>query len=329
MAIYQVGFNESSETTTPLEDVSVSASGGLSAGSHTQTATATTAWNVAGYNSLTLTWQNDMSVGYWTSPAGSYSNYTRYCYLVFADYTELLLGTGTEQVTQTVDLSQYTDSQKASVKLMGKLDYYLSTVTNSSNYGGISATNVVASASTSGGALFTEIEKLYVSNGASYDQIAKVYDWNGTAASLIYSAETNLGTLGPFGQYWCLNVGAYKKTATKTSDTYLDIAGYTSLTIDWMTSMLNGYGHANGNSATGKVYAKFEDGSTILLGSKTSTIYAGGDTRENSGTTIVDCTGKTKLYLYVTLSTPTGGGGTSSDTNHMYLDGAFTQVIGS
>ena len=173
-----------------------------------------------------------------------------------------------------------------------------------------------------------EIGKLYDNDGTANHQIGKAYDHDGTASSLIYSAETNLGSIGPFGTHWLLNVGAYKATATKTSDTYLDVSGCSSLTIDWMTSMYNGYSHGNGNSATATIYAKFEDGATIELGSKYETLYYGGSTAENNGTTTVDCTGKTKLYLYVTLSTPTGGGGTSSDTNHMYLDAAFTQVIG-
>ena len=122
-----------------------SASGGdYHTGNNTNVITSSTVWNIAGFNSLTLTWRNDMSVNFWTNPQGSVSNRTRYCYLVFADGTELQVGTGTDQQTTTVDLSNYTDAQKTSVRLRGKLDYYLSTSTNAACYGGISATNVIA-----------------------------------------------------------------------------------------------------------------------------------------------------------------------------------------
>ena len=122
-----------------------SASGGnYYAGNNTRVITSSTVWDLSGCDSLTMTWTNNMSVNYWTNPMGSVTNSTRYCYLVFADGSELLVGTGTTTQTTTVDLASYTDSQKASVQLRGKLDYYLSTVTNAACYGSISATDVSA-----------------------------------------------------------------------------------------------------------------------------------------------------------------------------------------
>lgn len=195
MAIYQVANNESSSGTVSLADASAAASGGLYSGNHVQTATSIIEWDVSGFNSITFTWQNDMAVYYWTNPAGSYTNGTRSCYLVLSDGTELKVGEGDSGIS-TLDLSQYTDEQKVSVRLRGKVNYYLSTITNAADKGSIIATNVFASGLSETGKVYHEIGKLFEFAGSNYVTISKVLDWNGTSASLIFSGEESL--LGDF-----------------------------------------------------------------------------------------------------------------------------------
>lgn len=225
MAIYQkVGYSDAGGATEhALDDATASASGGLSAGSHIQTATAATSWDVAEFNILTFTWQNDMAVYYWTNPAGSYTNSTRSCCLVLGDGTEVLVGEG-DTGTATVDLSQYTNEQKSSVQLRGKLNYYLSTVTNAANKGSITATNVVARGLGQSGNVYCEIGKLYEFGSNDFSPISKVYDWDGTAMSLIYSDEEVLydgGMVVPFEDYGYVSNSNYVYTTRTDNGTNL------------------------------------------------------------------------------------------------------------
>ncbi|MBQ9959984.1 MAG: hypothetical protein IJP01_06470 [Oscillospiraceae bacterium] len=277
MAIYQnVGYSDTGGVTEhALDDATASASGGLSAGSHTQTATAATGWDVAEFNILTFTWQNDMAVYYWTNPAGSYTNSTRSCCLVLGDGTEVLVGEG-DTGTATVDLSQYTNEQKSSVQLRGKLNYYLSTVTNAANKGSITATNVIARGLGQGGNVYCEIGKLYEFGGNGFSPISKVYDWNGTAMSLIYSDEEVLydgGMVVPFEDYGYVSNSSYLYTTRtdNTSNLYGKVAynlqgndfytGYAG----WRTSSLIDLSQYSTITIAAKVYTRWDSYNGVRL----------------------------------------------------------------
>ena len=76
-----------------------------------------------------------MAVYYWNTPAGTVYYNNRTTYLVFADNTKKVVSTG----TTTIDLTEYTNEQKAMVKLQGKLAWKMSSTTNGAYQGSVSA----------------------------------------------------------------------------------------------------------------------------------------------------------------------------------------------
>lgn len=97
-------------------------------------------WDLSGVAALSATVACDVRVGYWQSPRGDVYSCSTATYLQLADGTRLALGVG----AISLDLSSYTDEQKASVQLCGEVSWSISSVTNSAFYGAWSITNAVA-----------------------------------------------------------------------------------------------------------------------------------------------------------------------------------------
>lgn len=94
-------------------------------------------WDLSGCNTVTFTYTDNTNLYYWTSPKGtcSHSSWLRFS---FADGTlsSTLASGDKSSVSITVDLSSYTDVQKASVTVQGCVSWSLSTWTNIAATGG-------------------------------------------------------------------------------------------------------------------------------------------------------------------------------------------------
>lgn len=125
-----------------LADLSIALDGGPGTVTGTQYFVSDAAWDLSGVMVLTGTVASDATVRYWTSPYGTVNSTSAAAYLQLADGTRVALGTGAVRV----DLSGYTDAQKAHVQLCGSLAWDISTVTNAAFAGaGWSITGAVGS----------------------------------------------------------------------------------------------------------------------------------------------------------------------------------------
>ena len=124
-----------------LADISANATGSPSSGS-SKSFTSTDYWVLTGYDTLSLTVTNSIKCYNWVSG----QNHTKSVatYLVFADGTTLSLGTASS-ANKTVDLTKYTDVQKAKVYIKGTVYYSIDNATNKAFSGSAIATNAIAS----------------------------------------------------------------------------------------------------------------------------------------------------------------------------------------
>lgn len=93
-------------------------------------------WDLSGCNTVAFTYTDNTNLYYWTSPRGSCSHSSRLRFkLADNTYKDIISG-DQSAVSLTVDISSYTDAQKASVVVEGYVSWYLSTWTNIAATGG-------------------------------------------------------------------------------------------------------------------------------------------------------------------------------------------------
>ena len=140
----------------------------------------------------------------------------------------------------------------------------------------------------------TKLKKCNV-NGAK----CKTINVNGVKA---WSAEESKSNLSAS----CSNYYEYHTTASGTSSASWDLRDFDSVSFSWSLRTDMSWANGNGVRSTTTVYLKLADGTTIMIGSHTEGLFAGGSAYEKSGTKTVNLTGYTdsqlkSVKLYVTL----------------------------
>lgn len=162
-----------------------------------------------------------------------------------------------------------------------------------------------------------QIGKVYDSDGTTNHQIGKVYDNDGTVNSLIYTAEEARSDLSASVS----NYYEYNKTASAKSPAAWDLSGFGSVSFSWSLTTDMSWPNANGVKSTTTVYLQLADGTTILVGSKTGSLFTAGSTYTASGTNTISLAGYTAaqladVKLYITLGSMVAGSPISNSDRH-------------
>lgn len=146
-------------------------------------------------------------------------------------------------------------------------------------------------------------------NGAE----VKTVTYNGTT---VWQKDQTFAGLTGAGVY---NYEEYHETRSGISTNSIDARTFNYLTFTWSLTTTMEWSNAYGVKSTSCVYLRMADGTDVLLGEKTGTLYGAGTQYEASGTETIDISGysesaKNGIKLYVTLgdmSTPAPGANTN------------------
>lgn len=118
-----------------------------------------------------------------------------------------------------------------------------------------------------------------------------------------------------------MNYYEYKTTTSAKSSASWDLRDFDSVSFAWSLTTDMSWPNANGVKSTTTVYLQLADGTTILVGTETGSLFAAGATYTASGTSTISLTGYTAaqladVKLYITLGNMVAGSPISGSDRH-------------